>query len=305
MMQFIHQPHDKFFRLSMSDVRVAKDFFYAHLPAELLQKVDLSTLKLQKESFVDDAFKTTEADVIYTVKLDGAPAYFYLLCEHQSNIDETIAFRLFVYIVRIIEMHLRQSPKTSLPIVYPLVIYTGEKPWDAPREIFELFGEQRDLAKQLLLQPYQLVDVQCFSDEELQKHQWSGLVEFILKYRRLQNFEQYLETVFPWLNKIEIHQGSSFVKIVLNYITRNNSVGAADKVLFIQKANQYLSEQLRGEAMTLAEMWRQEGMEKGIQKGIQQDRQEVALRMLKEGLEFDFIAEMTQLTLEDLQALAK
>lgn len=295
MSMFIRQPHDKFFKRSMSDARVAKDFFNAHLPIDLLRRVDLNTLKLKKQSFIDDAFKATEADVVYSIKLDDTLAYFYLLCEHQSSIDETIAFRLLGYIVRIMELHLSQNPKSHLPVVYPLVIYNGEEPWDAPREIFGLFGEQKELAKQLFLQPYQLVDVQRLSDKELQERMWSGLVEFILKYRRWQDFGQYLETVFPWLNKIEIHEGSTFVSVVLNYITRNNNVDAADKELFIQKANQYLLEQLRGEAMTLAEMWQQEGVEKGVQQ--------VALRLLKEGFEFDFIAKMTQLTEEDLQAL--
>ncbi len=31
----LHQPHDAFFRKSMSDLRVAKDFFLQHLRQEL------------------------------------------------------------------------------------------------------------------------------------------------------------------------------------------------------------------------------------------------------------------------------
>ena len=92
MAQFIHQPHDKFFKISMSEIHVARDFFAAHLPAEILQKADLTTLKLQKQSFIDEVYKSSEADVVYTVKLDHSLAYFYLLCEHQSEVDKKLLF---------------------------------------------------------------------------------------------------------------------------------------------------------------------------------------------------------------------
>ena len=35
MAEYIHLTHDKFFKRSMSDIRVAKDFFSCHLPIEV------------------------------------------------------------------------------------------------------------------------------------------------------------------------------------------------------------------------------------------------------------------------------
>jgi len=57
MIKVIHQPHDKFFRKAMADIRVARDFFEEHLPAHILEKVDLSTLALEKDTFVDEAYQ--------------------------------------------------------------------------------------------------------------------------------------------------------------------------------------------------------------------------------------------------------
>jgi predicted transposase/invertase (TIGR01784 family) len=169
-MSSIHQPHDKLFKQAMMDIHVAKEFFETHLPEEILQKVDLSTLRFENCSFIDEAFKGSEADVVYSVMIDGTVAYFYLLCEHQSEVDDMICFRLLVYTVRLMEMHGKRYPKRPLPIVYPLVIYTGKKPWDAPRVIYDLFGDQKELAKQVLSQPYQLIDVHRISDAELRCH---------------------------------------------------------------------------------------------------------------------------------------
>jgi hypothetical protein len=56
----------------MADVRVAQEFFETNLPANLLECVDLSSLSLEKESFIDEHFKATEADLIYSVKVEVA-----------------------------------------------------------------------------------------------------------------------------------------------------------------------------------------------------------------------------------------
>ncbi len=65
------------------------------------------------------------------------------------------------------ELHRKKNPGGSLPIVYPLVVYSGEKIWDAPLDIFELFGNEEALARETLLKPYQLIDVA--RSEELKK----------------------------------------------------------------------------------------------------------------------------------------
>ncbi len=199
----IHQPHDKLFKQAMADSRVAHEFFQSHLPAHILDKVDLSTLKLEKESFIDDNYKSSEVDVLYSVNVENRPAYFYLLCEHQSAIDPHMSLRLFRYMLNILDRHREKIKKGSLPLIYPIVIYTGDKAWDSPRSLFELFGEQALLAKDILLEPFQLVELQKISDDDLKKRLWSGLVEFVLKYRKIQDFADYLDTLFPWLRVVE------------------------------------------------------------------------------------------------------
>jgi hypothetical protein len=57
----IHKPHDKLFKLALKEIAVAKEFFNAHLPKRILEKIDLTTLKLESETFIDPAFSDTEA----------------------------------------------------------------------------------------------------------------------------------------------------------------------------------------------------------------------------------------------------
>ena len=172
MTKIIHQPHDKFFKQSMADIQVARDFFQVHLPKKLLEIVNLDTLELEKESFIDEVFKATDADVLYSVKAGETLVYLYLLCEAQCENDPYMAFRIWLYVTRIMEMHRKKYPGAPLPLVYPMVVYFGEECWNSPMEIYPLFGEHEALARELMFQPYELIDIHRTSDSELKKHVW-------------------------------------------------------------------------------------------------------------------------------------
>ena len=262
MTSIIHQPHDKFFKLSMSEWRVANEFFTEHLPPTVLEKLNLRTLKLENHSFIDEHYKGSEADVIYSVMMGDAKCYLFLLCEHQSTVDHLIAFRLWVYMIRLMEMHLKQNPSQPLPFIYPLIIYTGQDIWDAPLDLFSLFGDPQ-LAQEWLLKPFQLLDIHQIEDDEILKRRWSGLVEFALKYRQVRDFKKFLKTLLPWVKEIEKSDSSGFSlgKNVLKYIL--DGTEAKDFDLFAKGIQEYLSPELGDEIMTLAQQLQQTGIHQG------------------------------------------
>jgi predicted transposase/invertase (TIGR01784 family) len=227
---------------------------------------------------VDEAHKHSEADIVYSVKLGEQTGYFYLLCEHQSSVDQMMAFRLLQYAVRLMDMHIQRHGK-PLPLVFPMVLYTGEKPWKAPRDIMELFGNHSDLAHQVFLQPYVLIDVQQRKDDDLRKHLWSGMLEFALKHQRRCNFEAFLKKLFPWLNDIEIEQGENFAKIVLTYVL--NGIEKSNEAVFIAQANKFLSDELRDEIMTIAQQIEKRGIQAGIQQGLIQGEFKFLTRLIQ------------------------
>lgn len=48
--------------------KVAKEFFAGHLPMHIKSEIDLDSLKLQKESFVDDKLKMQITDLLYSAQ---------------------------------------------------------------------------------------------------------------------------------------------------------------------------------------------------------------------------------------------
>jgi hypothetical protein len=57
------------------------------LPAEVTRRIDWSTLRQVSESFIDPLLRKLRADLVFSVKLDGRAAYFYVLLEHQSTAE--------------------------------------------------------------------------------------------------------------------------------------------------------------------------------------------------------------------------
>lgn len=179
-----------------------------------------------------------------------------------------MAFRLWVYTTRLMEQHLKQYPDKPLPVVYSLVVYTGEKPWDAPLDIFALFGEQQSLARELLLKPYQLIDVQRLDDSALRQQLWNGVVEFVLKYRNIRDFGRFLETLLPWLSELEQHAGGQLARQVLYYVI--DGLEADNTGLLLEKSQQHLSTSLREDMMTLAQQFERQGEARGEARGLAQ-----------------------------------
>lgn len=59
-----------------------------HLPAELRAVCDLSTLKLESGSFVEDNLRQYFSDVLYSLKTTAGDGYIHVLVEHQSTPDK-------------------------------------------------------------------------------------------------------------------------------------------------------------------------------------------------------------------------
>ncbi len=233
-----------------------------------------------------------------------------------------MAFRLLVYIVRAIELHRKKNPNVSLPLIYPLVVYSGVKPWNAPRDIYGLFGEEENIAKEVMFKPYQLIDLARLDEHEIKQHAWSGLAEFALKYRSaVRNVEAFCDVLFPWLKIIEQQDGESYCKIVLNYVI--NVLDIDDEKIFVQKVQEHLTGNLRGEAMTLAERFEQkglqkglheglhEGLQKGLQKGLHEGLHEglqkaaIVFKRFSDGVSIQKISSETGLTITEIEALIK
>ncbi len=112
-----------------------------------------------------------EDDIIWKVPFRDDWVYVYLLIEFQSTVDQYMALRLLTYIGLLYQdlLKTKQIPSgAKLPPVFPVVLYNGRKPWDAPLRIEDLIQEVKGgLSKYRPLFQYLIVDEHAYQDTEL------------------------------------------------------------------------------------------------------------------------------------------
>ena len=89
MAREVAMPHDHLFRSVFRDESEAAGLLRANLPQAVTSDVLWSSLTRQDGSFIDDRLRASESDLLFAVqrKTDNAPAWLYVLLEHQSTPD--------------------------------------------------------------------------------------------------------------------------------------------------------------------------------------------------------------------------
>jgi predicted transposase YdaD len=187
----IHQPHDKLVKSTFSDPDNARAFLEANLPRKLTRRIDWSTLSLVSGSFIDPEFAATSSDLLFTAKIDGQPAFLYILFEHQNQEDPLIGLRLLTYMVRIWNDYLRNNPgATKLPPILPLVLAQDNKPWKSSTRFADLIdipeGAGEDIKKHIPDFEFQLVELFLMPFEKILGTPMGILTLRALKAEKLQ-----------------------------------------------------------------------------------------------------------------------
>jgi len=295
----VAQAHDKFFKMAMMEKQVAQEFFEKHLPIELLSIIDLTKLELQSGSYIDDHRQESIADILFKTMIGTQEAYLYLVVDHQSTPDVLMPFRVLKYICNIIAKHLNETETKKIPLILPLVVYHGRKPWNYSTDIRSLVDAPKELVEAYFLKPFSLIDLNCIEDEKLKEKAWAGVMELTLKHIFARDMQPYLNDIIELLKKVEKSNGRKFTEIVLTYILDRGDL--SNKEAFLNTVRAEFSPEVGERIMTIAEQLKAEGIEKGIEK----EKLEIAKRLLSENAEVSFIARVTELSAAKIEELKK
>lgn len=310
-------PHDRYIRSIMTNPNVIKEFFKENLPEKVRNSIDFTSIEPQKDSFIDDKLKLQIADLLYSVKFDGEPGYLYLLVEHASTPDKMLPFRLLKYMVAVMDHHLTKTKSKKLPIVYPLVLYTGKRPFRHSMDLFDLFENEKELAKEFLTNPYQLIDLNQIQDDDLKKEIWFGTAALIAKHIYDTDFLPTLEVVINILNTLEKMGEVRYIENVICYIVGAGKI--SDKAEFVKILTEGLGEEVGEKTMKISKMFEPEiyqsgftegkiegeirGEIKGKIEGKQETQYEIAFNLLNHGLDLKFIQVVTGLSLKEIESI--
>jgi hypothetical protein len=90
-MSEVINPHDSFFRETFGRRETAAGFLREYLPRPVARQIDLTTLSVVKDSFVDKELRQHFSDLLYTVHHQQGSLYLYLLFEHKGSLDRASA----------------------------------------------------------------------------------------------------------------------------------------------------------------------------------------------------------------------
>ena len=263
-------PHNNLFHYALLHAQAARDLMQTHLPVDLVAALDLDSLELQKDTFVDEELRESYSDLLYSVQFvdqDGqrGQGQVYLLLEHKSQSDPMTCFQLLRYIVRIWEQ--RQRSGQTLCPVFPLVIYHGQEAWSAPVSLEELIGGPSRLFQYGVQMAYPVLDIGRIPDESLATEPFLQSVLGLLKYSRRRDFEEKLEFLLRCLlgsGTTELQ--TEHLDAVLVYITTvSPSIPMETLAMTIQKI---FPTQI--EPGSIADQYIAKGRQEGIQEGLKE-----------------------------------
>ena len=122
-----------------------------------MQKLAPENIEMVDKSYITKEGRKYESDLIYKVSIQPQhEAYFYILMEFQSRPDKWMALRILNYIVQFYE----NLPKENLlPAVFPIVLYNGDRKWNAKTEISHCIENKWVPEKYIPKMSYYLIDI--------------------------------------------------------------------------------------------------------------------------------------------------
>lgn len=273
----IQNPHDKFFKETLGNVETAKDFITHYLPEQLLQVIDISTLEIQKDSFINEELQENFSDLLFKINICNKDGYLYLLFEHKSYLDRGITLQLLKYMVEIWETKQNKEQTKELPIIIPLVIYHGKQSWNLPASLGDLLDGYNELPGTVKIYvpnfKFLLYDVSRYTDEEIKGTAQLKILFTLFRDLYADDIQRRNESIFRsiyYLNELENKQTATgyletFIRYIFSVAKDFTKQDMERMIREIDTTNWKGSEVV----LTLADILRKEGMEIGIEKGIE------------------------------------
>ena len=318
--------HDLQYRKTFSDSEMFKIACQIYLPPEVRDKLNFEKLKLrqmsgafirnliileynvdpEKDAALFEQLKEEIGDIVYSCEtFDGGEVLLIAHAEHQSRADKHYPIRNALYDISALKDYVETEKPKEYPLIISFLVYHGKpSPYPYATDILDNF-KHRELAEQYFLKPI-LIDYRQSSDAELLAHGEISGLEIALKHsfddvvedEAIKNLMQGIEKC----TKIELRR-DWFMYALRTWETSPSAL--------IKEYKEKLTDD-EVFVMTAAEQLRQQGVQQGIVLGKAEGKAEgrhlanteTARNMLLKGLDAQLVVECTNLSKEEVNALA-
>lgn len=258
----ITNPHDKFFKQMFRKKEVAAEFLENYLPENLLNIIDTKSLEISKDSFVDSDYTEYFSDIVYNIKIKEENAYIYCLFEHKSYPQKDTAFQLLKYLVKLWELHRKQSTEKLLPVILPILIYHGDKRYNIDKNFIAIVNSRVNTEKYIPDFEFLFYDFSIYTDQQIiGSIQLQITLKIMHSIYTKNHFEQNLDEILRLIKKLsDSNTILEYFTIGLKYILeiKDYDLDIYDLQVIQKKVNKIIPE--RSDALvTIADKLREEG----------------------------------------------
>jgi predicted transposase/invertase (TIGR01784 family) len=279
-MKEIHQPHDRFFRSVFSETDNVRDLLRNSLPPRVFQLLDLKSIELSGDSFIDERLSLYQSDILIRARMRASPVLIYILVDHKSYPDKCTVFQMLVYMVRIWERELSRNRKLKkLPCVVPFIFYHGSRKWTYPLAFSSYVNVEEEL--------------DCYVPDfrpvmfNLQNVDLDLLIGGLTVKTALKAFKYALKGLLPHLEEILQSipnlpidsKTRAFISRLLEYIIQVGGDARAEDLK--EELDAVASGVSKEVLMTIEELILERGKVAGKIEGTIQEKQQVLIRLLE------------------------
>jgi len=289
-------PHDALFKAVFGESQHAGDMLRSVMPRVAVEALEWHTLVRQPGSFVDPVMRERHTDLLFSAAWRGqgvGDALVYLLFEHQSTDDPTMAYRLLRYKIRIWERWWAEHPDAkAVPAIVAVVLYHGATPWSAPRSFGALLdvprGVRPELDPYLVQFTYVVEDLSKTSDDELHAGVMSGLAKLALMcLKHARRRADFLEILGNWADVLRdvarAPGGKEALALAMRYILLVSDHVEPEALQAL--LDREIGLEAKDSIMTAGQRFIEQGVQQGIQQGVQQGIQQGVQQGIQQGVQ--------------------
>ena len=293
----VNKPHDKIFKLILAEKKQAIELINKVL--NLSPKLTEDEIERYSTEHIDYLLRESASDFVYKMKQMDV---FFLL-EHQSTIDYNMPKRILEYEVEIIKEVVKGKRLTKnnhkLPMVIPIVIYTGSRRWNVEKYIQDCQVILKG-AEKVKLGEYYVIDVNDYSNEELENDEL--FLSKVLLLEKLKREEEIIQVLDRIIHTEKDSKNQEILKRVIAFILKGK---ISDKNIekLVKKLEREEPDMIIEVLQKENERQRKIGIREGVKQGIKQATLKIAKKMLQSGIKLEEIEKVTGLTKEEIKKL--
>ena len=252
---------------------------------------------MELDSEMNDANMDLEKHVDVIRKYNDGNLYSAFIIENQSYVDMSMVVRAAVYEFVAYERMLKKSKKNKskekLPMVNILVFYTGERPWNAARQLSELVEVDERFKS-------------YFHDYQMNLIEITGNTSYNFNEEDVYNLFYICRSIYDQSIYEEKSNSFGLVKSsVLKVVKTLTDVEWLDLEELEEKEDIEMCEAEKRWLEVKSKEWEAEGIRKGIEQGIEQGVElgQVLLykTMIKNGMSVNEISKVCSISVESLK----